>query len=453
MNKEIAQHVRELEERVREFDRYEPFTGENIRRGIEEHRKGLFAVRLVDKDGEPIRGAKIKAVQKTHAFKFGCALFLLDQFPEEKRNLRYREEFKRIFNYGIVPLYWNTLEPEQGKLRFDKNCENIYRRPALDLVHEYCLENHIRMKGHCLMYNAFNPDWLPEDRRSVRMAVDKRSREIAERYGEDFVDLDVINEMFTVYKNTYGTTHRKFPICDDKMHAKWAFDTAKKYFPFSTLFWNEGCFETFGKDSGQYCGDKSVYYLMLKRHLAEGVPIEGIGMQFHAFENDHPEVYNALRLNDVFDTYSEFGLPIHISEVSLPSWSNDKDCEVLQAELVKRMYSLWFSRKNIESIVWWNMVDGTAYGDENRFFAGLLRNDMSHKPAYDALDELLHRTWHTEADIETNEDGIAVFNGFYGDYDITVGAEAPTCHTLSFTKENTGYHHFDFRLRTQTIVG
>lgn len=215
MNNETIHHILEMEERIREFDRYEPFTSEKIRRGIEEYRKGLFAVKILDRDGNPLKNVKIKAVQQSHEFKFGCSTFLLDQFPEEERNKKYREKFKKVFNYGVVPLYWDTLEPKQGQLRFDKNCENIYRRPSLDLIKEYCVENQIRMKGHCLMYNAFNPDWLPEDRRSVRMAVDKRSREIAERYGDDFLDLDVINEMFTVYKNTYGATHRKFPICDD----------------------------------------------------------------------------------------------------------------------------------------------------------------------------------------------------------------------------------------------
>lgn len=99
------------------------------------------------------------------------------------RNTAYRQKFKSIFNYGVVPLYRDTLEPVQGKPRFEKNCENIYRRPSLDLIREYCNENNIKMKGHCLMYNSFNPDWMPKDRRALRIAVDKRSREIGERYG------------------------------------------------------------------------------------------------------------------------------------------------------------------------------------------------------------------------------------------------------------------------------
>ena len=80
---------------------------------------------------------------------------------------------------------------------------------------------------------------------------------------------------------------------------------------------------------------------------------------------------------EIFRLYSEFGLPIHISEVSVPSYSNESADEEVQAELTRRMYRLWFSQEAVESIVWWNMADGMAYGDENRFHAGLMRNDMS----------------------------------------------------------------------------
>lgn len=439
-----------MNERIKEFDRYSPYINQKIERGIEENRKGLFSVNVKDKDGNPVKNAVIKVKQVSHEFKFGCSAFLLDQFEDEERNKLYRQKFKSIFNYGIVPLYWDTLEPVQGKPRFEKNCENIYRRPNLDLIREYCNENNIKMKGHCLMYNSFNPDWMPKDRRALRIAVDKRSREIGERYGNDFVDLDVINEMFTVYKNTYGgDAFRNFPICDDKNHAKWCFDIAKKYFPHSTLFWNEGINETFGIKTGEYCGDKSVYYLMLKRHLAEGANIEGIGMQFHDFDNV-VTLYNSLRMMDIFETYSEFDLPIHISEVSVPSWSNNPDDEELQAELVRRMYSLWFSQKNIDAVVWWNLVDGTAYGDENKFFAGLLRNNMANKKAFDVLDELINKTWHTELAVKTDDDGNAVFSGFYGNYDISVsGAESIT---LPFLKENTGYYHLTFNLKQHKII-
>lgn len=425
---------------IEHFDRLSEFTEPMIDAEIERNRKGLFAVKVTDKEGKPIKGAKISASLKKHEFKFGCGAFLLDQFGDERRNMLYREEFAKLFNYAVLPLYWDTLEPTKGAPRFSVDSPNVYRRPALDLIRDFCLENGIGMKGHCLMYNSFNPKWMPRDFRSLKMAVEKRSREIAERYGDDLIDLDVINEMYTVYRNAHGEFGcRDFPICDDRDHEKWCFDIAKKYFPYSRLFWNEGCYETFGDP--KFTGDKSVYYLMLKRWLAEGAHIEGIGMQFHAFSDEEKQqraIFNPYRAMEIFRLYSEFGLPIHISEVSVPSYSNESADEEVQAELTRRMYRLWFSQEAVESIVWWNFADGMAYGDENRFYAGLMRNDMSRKPAFHVLDELIHREWHTEANITTDENGIAYFRGFYGDYTIKVGGISAE---RRFHKENTGYYH------------
>lgn len=434
---------------IAHFDHLSPHTDRMIDRGIETHRKGLFAVRVLDKEGKPVAGTPVHVKLHRHAFKFGCSLFLLDQFPDAERNQLYRDKFRRIFNYGVMPLYWNTLEPEEGQPRFAVDSAPIYRRPPLDLVQEYCRENHIGIKGHCLMYNSFNPSWMPRDWRSLKMAVENRCRAIAERYGNDIVDLDVINEMYHVYRNAHGEFGcRDLPICDEPGHEKWCFDTAKKYFPYSRLFWNEGCFETFGTaGSSRYWGDKSVYYLMLKRWLSEGAPIEGIGMQFHDFtgnEADEYAIYNPYRAMDVFRLYGEFRLPIHLSEVSIPSYTNESADEEIQAQLVERMYRLWFSQEQVESIVWWNLVDGTAYEGENHFHAGLLRNDMSHKPAFDVLDRLIHKEWQTDETIVTDETGRAYFTGFYGDYTVQVCdkcEERPSTEELSFFKENTGYYH------------
>ena len=66
------------------------------------------------------------------------------------------------------------------------------------------------------MYNSFSPKWMPKDFRSLKMAIEKRSREIAERYGNDIIDLDVINEMYTVYRNAHGEFGcRDLHVCDE----------------------------------------------------------------------------------------------------------------------------------------------------------------------------------------------------------------------------------------------
>ena len=57
---------------------------------------------------------------------------------------------------------------------------------------------------------------------------------------------------------------------------------------------------------------------------------------------------------------------------------------------------------------------------ENIFRGGLLRFDMSKKPAYDMIKNLFTERWITNTEAETNGGGTAKFRGFYGDYTITV---------------------------------
>jgi len=52
--------------------------------------------------------------------------------------------------------------------------------------------------------------------------------------------------------------------------------------------------------------------------------------------------------------------------------------------------------------------------------AGLLRKDMSPKPAYNVLKTLIKEQWWTETSLTTDASGTATFRGFYGEYELTV---------------------------------
>lgn len=444
-----------IEKIIKNFDSYDYYVNGKIARDIEENRKGQFVLTFKNENGEPLSDVRVKVKQKKHEFKFGCSAFYLDQYEDEERRTLYKDRFKQLFNYAVVPFYWDTLEPEQGKPRFESDSPFMSRRPPIDTIMEFCKENDIRAKGHCLVYNSFQPSWISDDNETLKRQITKRIREIAERYEDRIFDFDVINEMITVYKNAYpGNGARNMQIADEADHEKWAFDICRRYLPNANLYWNEGMFETFGD---HYKGFRSFYYLMIQRMLREGVKIDGLGMQYHAYaskenaETGLSAVCNPLRIIDVLERYGDFKLPIHISEVSIPSYSNEKEDEELQAELTKRLFKLWFSSKYCEAIVWWNLCDNTAYRSENKFHSGLLRYDCTEKPAYKVVDELINKEWNTS--FEKTVSGELRFSGFYGDYDIEVEYEGRrTVTSLSLHHDNTGYDNRLCDFRAKNIV-
>ena len=150
-----------------------------VKEGIEKYRKGNCKLRFCDKEGKPVVGKKVKINQTSHDFKYGANIFMLDEFENEEYNIRYREDFKKYFNLATVPFYWDGLEPEAGKPRYDKDSPKVYRRPAPDRCVEYCNENGVLPKLHCLVYDKFIPEWLPlDDMEAMEKLYEKRFAEI-----------------------------------------------------------------------------------------------------------------------------------------------------------------------------------------------------------------------------------------------------------------------------------
>ena len=441
---------------LKKYDSYDYYIKDKIKRDTEEYRKGQFALVFTDSDGNTLDDVKVSVKQVRHEFKFGGTTFYLNGFTDDMRNKEFERLFTDIFNYAVIPVYWDTLELVDGQERFLPESPFVSRRPPIDTCMDFCRRNSLRAKAHCLVYNSFQPDWIPENNRDLKIRIDKRIRRLAEHCGDFFEDIDVINEMISIYKNCYkGNAMRNMQIADEHDHEKWAFQTAEKYFPYSRLFWNEGGFESFANPN--YRGHRSFYYMTLKDNIAKGAPIGGIGMQFHCYsERDNAAAVldtlcNPLRLIDVFDCYGAFGLPMHISEVNIPSWSNEAEDEFLQAELTERLYRLWFSSKNVESAVWWTLADGTAYPTENVFYGGLIRNDCTPKPAYERLDRLINSEWNTS--FEVTADKRLDFRGFYGDYVVSAECGGKTCtQTLRLYHDTTGFDNRLCDFRSKRLV-
>lgn len=412
------------------FEQQKEYTDKRISEGIEKYRKGDAEIIVTDKNGKAVPNVKIKAVQKTHEFRFGANLFMLDEFETDDKNEKYKKCFADVFNMATLPFYWNTLEPERNKPRYDKDSPKVYRRPAPDLCVEFCEKNGIEPREHALAYDAFFPEWLYDASvEEVKQEFERRCAEISERYADKIPSIEVTNEM--------QWKKGKTEFYDEPNFVEWCFKTTEKYFPNNQLVINEITFLSW-RDC---CRATDKYYAYIEANMLKGARIDAIGMQYHLFNKREMEYeWTRLTLNPEnlykhMDMYSNFGKPLQITEVTVPAFSWEKEDEEIQAEIIEKLYSIWFSHPYVEQIIYWNLVDGYAHlwdpnpekikasqGDmsigENYYYGGLLRFDLSPKPAYYTIKNLIQNVWHTEEDAVTDENGICSFRGFYGEYEL-----------------------------------
>lgn len=412
-----------------------------VKDNIERNRKGKKTIVIKDKTGAVQSGIRVKAVLKNHEFKHGAHIFMLDQFETASENERYRNLFSQYFNLATIPFYWAGLEPVQGKVRFSADSENVWRRPSTDLCLNYCREKGIDAKIHCLFYDKFIPDWLPKDNEAeMKKLYEKRFMEIALKYGNGVMyDIEVINELLETH---WWTTNSV--ISDTRNSLEWSFELAQKYFPNDVLVINDGNFVP-------EIGEKTYrhpYYMLIDAALAKGVRIDKIGIQNHIYMGmqdgedirNFKEYFDPIKILKGLDVMSEFGKPLEITEVQIPTFGEGNEAEDLQAEVLKYLYTLWFSSEKLESVIYWNSVDQTAYSspdwDENRLRAGLFHRDLAPKKSGEMLKKLFKEQWHTEVELVTDENGQIEFEGFHGEYEVCIQSRDGAVYNAELNRDN-----------------
>lgn len=393
---------------------------QRIQQGIEKNRKGDAAILISTKNGKLPKNAKIEVQQLTHDFQFGSNIFMLNGYQKPEQNKRYEEVFKSLFNTACVPFYWKTLEPEEGKLRYEAGSKEIYRRPPPDVVLDWCEKNGITPKGHTLVWDNVthaNPEWMPRDTAIMQQKINQRISQLGKRYGDRVKTWDVVNELLS-----YHATAIQMP---DNYGLK-AFQQFSKSFPKTT----RGFINETTSIWTNYHREYSPYNLLIENTRLKGAKIDGIGLQFHFFSEPlHYDVVAGKSITpktvfDVLDLYGKYKLPIHISEITIPTLPFDETGLQNQAKMTRNFYRIWFSHEAVEAIVWWNVSDGTAVAGEDKWRGGFLNEDMSPKPSYHALNDLINKEWKTTFTKNIDSNNVA-FRGFYGEYmvKITVGKQ------------------------------
>ncbi len=394
---------------------------------------------ISDARGRRLDDATVRVKQRRHQFLFGANCFMLDGYTTPAANRRYREALLEVCNSAVVPFYWSDLEPQPGAVRFKADSPPVPRRPPADVAVDFCRKHDLVAKGHCLVWHQWLPSWLSKDRATTARQIQRRIQEIAQRYRDSIVYWDVVNE--PMEKHLFPDVTN---LGDDYIAE--AFGEARRAFlPGNQLYLNEATTYSWRQFQQGTTGLK----LLLENLLCRGLKVDGLGLQYHLFFYDEQgltttingltkhrdTLLNPQTLRDCLDCFAAANRPIHISEISLPTYPDHPEAEALQAELLTHLYRLWFSHPAVGGIYWWNLADGSAHGTEGKLRAGLLREDLTPKPAYHALRRLIQEEWHTDITLPAGTDGH--FRAFYGDYEVIVDHRgASTTHEVKLSKSS-----------------
>jgi endo-1,4-beta-xylanase len=398
---------------------------------IQKYRTGDAQLHLVTPDGKALKkGIHVSIEQTRHSFLFGSNIFMLFKCKTEAENAAYEKQFSDLLNYATVPFYWWGYEPEQGRPDY----------ASTDRVAAWCAEHHITMKGHPLAWNYTDPAWLPADPAEAMGLQMQRITDIVSRFKGRINIFDVVNE---ATKFDRPETFKNAPRLSGGIQEMGvpnylitAFNHAREANPQATLVIND-----------YITNNEYLQNVISKLVDASGQPLfDVIGIQCH----QHSGAWSAEKTWEICERFAKVGKPLHFTEATILSgqqgsqlkrdnpdfkWTTTPEGEKLQAAAVAQFYTILFSHPAVQAITWWDFSDQGAWQDAP---AGFVRADMTPKPAYDALMNLIKGKWWTRTQARMLPEGVAQFHGFYGDYKVNVqdhGREYTG--TFTFTAKST----------------
>ena len=283
---------------------------------------------------------------------------------------------------------------------------NFRMHPEAITVMDFAQENDLRVYGHVLLWHSQTPDWFfqddegawltssPEDQEFLanRLAehIDDVANAISDRYGpfgsdtNPLVAWDVVNETVDDQANpdTNGMRNSRWYQVLGEDYIDLAFELADEAFNGAhaadgvdhpvTLFINDYNTEQAGKQNR--------YYDLVNRLLDRGVPIDGVGHQFHVSLSMPVE-----NLDGALDRFADLPLVQAVTELDVTVGGSPTEALMIEQGYYYRDAFRYFRQHagDLFSVTIWGLTDNRSWRSEQAplVFSGSLRA----KPAYHGI--------------------------------------------------------------------
>ena len=344
-----------------------------------------------------------------------CAQFRRN--PDVNPDKGYKDTYQDYFTVGVAVNQANISQPDQVEL-VKKNFNSITAENDMkpisvhpkegewtwekaDAIANFCRQNGIKLRGHCLCWHAQFCDWMFVDKKGKPVKKEvfyQRLREhihtVVNRYKDVVYAWDVVNEaMSDAPRGRRGQEPNPYrestvwKLCGDEFIAK-AFEYAHEADPAAILIYNDyNAFQPAKRDR---------IYNMVKKMQAAGVPITGIGMQGHynAYGPDEAEVEEAIK------KYSELVRHIHVTELDIrlneemggqlqfsrgSEGSAPSHLVTMQTDRYVKLFRLFRKYRDvIDNVTFWNLSDRDSWVGVNNHPLPFDEN-LRPKPVYYAI--------------------------------------------------------------------
>ena len=323
-----------------------------------------------------------------------CASAQFGRNPDINPDKGYKDTYQGYFTVGVAVNMGNINDPQQVEI-IKKNYNSVTAENDMkpisvhpregewtwekaDAIANFCRQNGIKMRGHCLCWHAQFCDWMFTDKKGKPVTKEvfyERLREhihaVVNRYKDVVYAWDVVNEaMSDAGRGRRGQEPNPYrestawKLCGDEFIAK-AFQFAHEADPNAILVYNDyNAFQPAKRDR---------IYNMVKKMQQAGVPITGIGMQGHynAYGPDEAEVEEAIK------KYSELVKHIQVTELDIRlneemggqlqfsrgnAGTTPGHLVTMQTDRYVKLFRLYRKYKDvIDNVTFWNVSDRDSW--------------------------------------------------------------------------------------------
>ncbi len=326
--------------------------------------------------------------------------------------------YARYDEAGLMAHFSSITAENEMKWRFLEPAEGDFSYEAADELVSWAEEHDTAVRGHCLVWYKSLPAWLAEkemDREEALAVLDRHITEVMTHFGDSVYVWDVVNEALhnsvTAAQLASGDIWRTGQEASGDGCVDWyglcGVDFIKEAFRTAARVRDELGLDVklFYNDYSLNNPNKRMAAVKLVETLrADGIPIDGIGMQAHyrlpSYTAD-PEGFMK-NFEDSVKTFTDLGLEVQITELDLCVYaSNDTpqafdalplDVEIAQAEMYADLFSVCRKYADpkregkgaVTNITTWGVADDHTWATNSahREYPLIFARDYSEKRAY-----------------------------------------------------------------------